>query len=65
MRTSALFGTKNVGILEIYIVAARTREKRGLGSIFRDFYGRFLLRPLMEKPLTADVFYGHWTAANI
>jgi len=70
MRTSALFGAKDLGFFEIYGVSARTRGglsqcghfavKEGGGSIFFDFVPTFfmdgpkILPPTISKILVAD-----------
>jgi len=51
MRTSALFGTKNTGVFEIYGVSTRTRGKGVNFSRFCAdvlFYGRSLIKKLVK-----------------
>jgi len=48
MRTSALFGAKNFGFVEIYSVSVRTRV--GGGQFFVILYRDFMDGPL-QKPL--------------
>jgi len=55
MRTSALFGTKNFGFFEIYVVSVWTRKK---GELIE--YGHFTHNGGMGQffSIFADVFYG-------